>query len=225
MTRLAAVAAACVAAGALAAVAGATNECRGLQVCVPVAGPWVVTGSGPETQFALACPKRFVVAGLDAELSSRSVDVAFRGGLGSPVNPGITTSSTAVFLARLLGHGGLAAFRPHIGCIPASGGGSRFPTVRRAFPPGRPLAPTTAQIAVRPGVHRYVERCGARLTLAGASHAVGFYTGTAPAPAQLRLVSVTQQVRGGVVTVTVRAGALGGLRAVVQVDLDCAAAA
>jgi hypothetical protein len=33
---------------ALAAVptAGATNECRGLNPCVPVAGPWVVVPAG-----------------------------------------------------------------------------------------------------------------------------------------------------------------------------------
>ena len=225
MKRLGAAAAACAAAGALASGAGATNECRGLQVCVPVAGPWVVTAVGAETRYALGCPKRFVVAGLDAELTSRSVDVAFRGGLGSPVSPGVTTSSTAVFLARLLGGGGPEAFRPHAGCIPATGGGSRFPTSYRAFPPGRPLAPAVAEIAVRAGVHRYVERCGARLTLAGATHAVGFYTHAAPARAQLRGVSVTQRIAGGGVLLVVRAGALHGARAVVQVDLDCAAAA
>ena len=39
-----------------AAPAGATNECRGLQVCVPVAGPWVLAAPG-EVQFQLACPK------------------------------------------------------------------------------------------------------------------------------------------------------------------------
>ena len=209
----------------LAAGAGATNECRGLQVCVPVAGPWVVTAGTNETRYALACPKRYIVAGLDAELTNRDVEVAFRGALGSPVNPGITTSSTAVFLARVLGHGGQEAFRPHIGCIPASGGGSRFPTAYRAFPPGQPLAPTIVQLAVRPGVHRYVERCSAGRTLAGATHAVGFYSQDAPAAAQMRSVSVEQRTGGGGVHVTVRAGALHGVRAIVQVDLDCATAA
>ena len=212
-------------AASVAPVAGATNECRGLQVCVPVVGPWVVTAAGAETRYALACPKRFVVGGLDAELTSRSLDVSFRGALGSPVNPGVTTSSTAVFLGRLLGSGAPAAFRPHIGCIPASGGGSRFPTVHRVFPPGRPLAPTIEQIPVSPGTHRYAERCAAHKTLAGATHAVGFYTQGAPGVAQLRAVSVEQRIAGGRVLVTVRAGALQGARAVVQVDLDCAVAA
>lgn len=222
MRAVAVLAAALVAAGATAVAARATNECRGLQVCVPVAGPWVVAAGTTETRYALACPKRFVVGGLDAELTSRSVDVAFRGALGSPVNPGVTTSSTAVFLARLLRPGAAGAFRPHIGCIPASGGGSRFPT---SFRPGQPLAPAVVQLDVRPGIHAYVERCAGGKTFIGATHAVGFYTQVAPSASLMRAVSVTQRVAGGGVRVTIRTGALHGARAIVQVDLDCAAAA
>jgi len=222
--RVAVVLAVCLAAATAASRAGATNECRGLQVCVPVAGPWVVAGAG-EVRYELACPKRFVVAGLDAELSSKRMDVAFRGALGSPVNPGITTSTSAVFLGRLLAHAGLAAFRPHIGCIPASGGGQRFPTAHRPFAPGHPLAPVAVQLVVRPGVHRFVERCAAGKQLIGASHAVGLYTDGAPSAAQMRGVAVVQSIRGGRVLLTVRAGALPDVPAIVQVDLDCAAAA
>ena len=75
-----------------AAPAGATNECKGLQVCVPITGPWVLTSGTAEVQYQLPCPKKFVVAGLDAELSTRGIEVSFRGALGSPVNPGITTT-------------------------------------------------------------------------------------------------------------------------------------
>ena len=224
MRRAAALAATCAVAAATAAGAGATNECRGLQVCVPVAGPWVVATGAAEVRYELACPKRFVVAGLDAELSSKHVDVAFRGALGSPVNPGITTSTSAVFLARVLTVAGPAAFRPHIGCIPASGGGQRFPTAHRPVAPGPPLAPTAVQVTVVPGVHRFVERCPAGRQLAGASHAVGFYSSAAPGPAQMRSVVVTQRVAGDRVFVTVRAAATS-VHTVVQVDLDCAAAA
>jgi hypothetical protein len=53
-----------------AAAGAATTECRGLMVCVPVAGPWVLaTQAG--TEFQLDCPKRYIVGGLDAELSGR----------------------------------------------------------------------------------------------------------------------------------------------------------
>ena len=45
------------------APAGATNECRGLNPCVPVAGPWVVVPVGhgasrPQVQYQLTCPTR-----------------------------------------------------------------------------------------------------------------------------------------------------------------------
>ena len=204
---------------AAAGAAGATNECRGLPVCVPVAGPWVVAGAGAQVSFQLACPARFVVAGLDAELSRRGIDVTFRGALGSPVNPGITTSRAAEFFARLLVRGTPATFRPHIGCVPASGSGQRFPTVYRPAPA---LAATAVQLTVRPGVHRFTERCPAGKRLAGASHAVGFYTPLPPPAAVVRSVAVAQSVRNGVVRLVVRAGPLPGLTAVVQVEMDCA---
>lgn len=209
---------ACIVAGFAAASAGATNECRGLQVCVRVVGPWVVAGDG-QVSFQLACPARFVVAGLDAELSRTGVDVTFRGSLGSPVNPGITTSRSAEFLARLLAAGAPATFRPHIGCVPASGSGQRFPTVVRPRPA---LAATAVQLDVRPGVHRFVERCPAGKRLTGATHAVGFYTATPPTAALVTSVAVAQHVSNGVVRLVVRAGPLPGVRAVVQVDLGCA---
>lgn len=209
---------ACAAAGVAAAGAGATNECRGLQVCVPIEGPWVVTG-GAEISFQLSCPKRFVVGGLDAELSRRGVDVTFRGRLGSPVNPGITTTSSAVFLARLLAQGQAATFRPHVGCIPAAGGGQRFPTAHR---PEQAIVPTAVQLTVRPGLHRYVTHCPAGKRLAGATHAIGFYTDAPPDAALVRSIGVQQTISGSSVRVVVRAGPLEGVNAIVQVDMVCA---
>jgi hypothetical protein len=211
---LACVAAVCV----FAPGAGATNECRGLQVCVPVIGPWVVAEPG-QVSFQLSCPAKFVVAGLDAELSRPGVDVTFRGSLGTPVNPGITTSRAAEFLARLLRGGTPATFRPHIGCVPAAGSGERFPTVVRPRPAVPPLA---LQIAVRPGLHRFVARCPAGRRLAGASHSIGFYSTVPPSAALVRSISVQQRVGGGVVRISVRAGALPGVNAIVQVELECA---
>jgi hypothetical protein len=210
---------------AVAAVpASATNECRGLQVCVPVAGPWVLASPG-QVEFQLACPKRFVVGGLDAELSSRGIDIGFVGNLGSPVNPGITTSTSAVFLGRLVRGQDLAAsFRPHIGCVPASGGGQRSPTAFHAFAPGKPSVRHVTQIVVRPGKTRhYVGRCAGDERLAAATHAIGFFGDVPPAVSLARSVQVAQSVRAGRVNLTIRAGrALAGGRAVVQLDLVCA---
>jgi hypothetical protein len=208
----------------VAAPAYATNECRGLQVCVPVAGPWVLATPG-QVEFQLACPKRFVVGGLDAELSSRGIDVGFVGNLGSPVNPGITTSKEAVFLGRLVrGNDPAASFRPRIGCVPASGGGQRTPTAYHAFKPGTPSTRHVTQITVRPGgLRHYVGRCARNERLVAATHAIGFFGTTPPSVSLARSVHVAQRVAAGRVELTIRAGhAIAGSRAVVQLDLLCA---
>ena len=124
-------------AGIGASPAAATNECRGLPVCVRVAGPWVVvpaalTTSRPRVDFQLSCPRGYVVGGLDAELSDRAIDIDFLGKLGSPVNPGVTTANSALFRATYTGNAPKGpSFRPHLGCLPSSGGGSRVRTYRR----------------------------------------------------------------------------------------------
>jgi hypothetical protein len=206
------------------APAYATNECRGLNVCVPVTGPWVLASPG-QVEFQLACPKRFVVGGLDAELSSRGIDVGFVGNLGSPVNPGITTSKEAVFLGRLVqGHDPAASFRPHIGCIPASGDGQRNPTAYQAFKPGKPSVRHVTEIVVEPGRTRhYFRGCARNESLVAATHAIGFYGDIPPSASLARSVQVAQSVRAGRVKLTIRATRAIGLdNAVVQLDLVCA---
>lgn len=210
----AAVVAACGA--ATAAPASATNECRGLQTCVPVAGPWVLAAPG-SVEFQLSCPKRFIIGGLDAELSSRGIDVGFLGSLGSPVNPGVTTSGSAVFVGRLVrGRDPAPSFRPHIGCVPASGGGARLPTAYTAFPPGKLTVRRVTQIFVRAGGQRHVTaRCGRGERLVAATHAIGFPV--PPTPEDARSVRVAQHAGAAAVTLTVSSGS----RAVVQIDLVC----
>ena len=94
MTRLRAFWALVVAGAALAvaAPAGGANECDGLMVCIPVAGPWVVvptsTGAQRErVEFQLTCPRGYIVGGTDARLSSRAIDVGFIGTIGQPGQP------------------------------------------------------------------------------------------------------------------------------------------
>jgi hypothetical protein len=204
-----------------AAPAGATNECKGLMVCVPVAGPWVVA-TPEQSEFQLSCPKNYIVAGLDAELAARGLEVGFVGGLGSPVNPGITTQREALFLGRRLRPGGVPVYRPHIGCIPASGGGRRVPTAYAAFPPGKPTARTVLQIKVHAGQTKRSAKCPARQTLVSASHAVAFAGAVPPTAALVSSVTASHTVRSdGVVIVTVHAKQAG---AIVQLDLLCRAA-
>jgi hypothetical protein len=208
----------------------ATNECRGLMVCVPVAGPWVVVPATRHVQFQVACPRGYIVGGLDAELSHRAIDVTFPGRLGSPVNPGITTSTSAVFDGFYTGvPRQVTSFRPHVGCIPASGGGGSPPLAiwlrPAAFPPGSPLTRRVRTVSAVAGrTTRGAQGCARNERLVGASHAVGLFTQTAPASTVATSVSATRTVRNGRVTVVVRADSSLRVRAVVQVHALCAGA-
>ncbi|MGZ4394420.1 MAG: hypothetical protein ACXVZ2_03530 [Gaiellaceae bacterium] len=211
------------------APAGATNECRGLQVCVPVAGPWVVvpTGRGvprAQVQYQLSCPKGYIAGGLDSELTDRSIDVGFLGAVGAPVNPGITTSRDVVFVASYVGLSPHApTFRPHLGCMPSSGGGGRIPTAA-VVPPGKPTVRRVRNVVLHSGgVQRVAQGCAPGERLVGAAHAIGFYTDRPPSGALLASVTASQAVRGGRVVVGVRSGTgLIGVRAIVQVEAVCA---
>jgi len=206
----------------------ATHECDGLQVCVPVAGPWVVVPTGrsaplPHVEFQLSCPRGYVVGGLDAELSDRGVDISFAGRLGSPVNPGITTSRAVVFSASSVGSAATPSFRPHIGCMPAAGGGRRIPTAVGAVPPGEPTVRRVKTVRLAPGLRAVSQGCTTGERLVDGSHAVGFFTRRAPGAALVRSVMATQSFARTHVTVTARsASAVAGVRAVLQVSAVCA---
>lgn len=210
--------------------AGATNECRGLQVCVRVHGPWVVVpgrlgSSRAPAQFQLSCPRGFVVGGLDAELSDRAIDIDFPGLLGSPVGPGTTTSRAVVFRGVYTGASvRTPVFRPHIGCLPSAGGGAGPVPFRKpqAFPPGQPTVRRVRTVPIRPGSVRAVAACAAGERLISAWHAVGFYTAAAPNATLLGSVTSAQAVRGERVDARVRAGvAVRGVRAVLQAGAVC----
>ncbi|HET9460529.1 MAG TPA: hypothetical protein VFO56_01200 [Gaiellaceae bacterium] len=217
---------------AVASPAGGANECDGLMVCIPVEGPWVVVPTSgalprPQVEYQLTCPRGHVVGGLDARLSDRAVDVAFLGTLGSPVNPGISTSRSVVFVATYVGASARApTFKPFIGCMPAAGGGSRVPTSATAFRPGKPTIRRVRTVRVRPGETTVTQRCVSSERLVGASHALAFATRTPPSVSLVGGLSSSQSVRGREVVVQVRADAeLAGVRAVVQVHAVCAVTA
>jgi hypothetical protein len=208
--------------------AGAANECTGLRICVPVAGPWVVVPASTSVprervEYQLDCPRGHAVGGLDARLSVRAIDVSFLATLGSPVNPGISTSRSAVFLATYVGQSDAApTFRPFIGCIPSAGGGTRVPTSVSAFPPGRPVTRRVKTVRVRPGSRTIVQRCASGERLVGGSHAFAFATRTPPSASLVGSVSGVQELRGESVAVRVRGDAeLAGVRALVQVQALC----
>lgn len=231
MRRLAVVAVACLAALAVgAAPAGATKECEGLMICVPRAGPWVVVPTSsavprPQARWHLACPKGYLVGGLDAELSHRALDVTFVGTLGSPVNPGVTTSHGAVFVGSYVGaRVASPSFRPHVGCIPTAGSGGRVPTVFGAARAGRPVTWRVKTVRVRPGSTSVSASCQRRERLVDAGYAFGFYMRQPPTASLVGDVAASLATRGTTVVTQVRGNAeITAVRAVVQVQAVCAA--
>jgi len=195
---------------------------------VRVAGPWVVVPAGlvtprPRVDYQLSCPLGFVVGGLDVQLTDRAIDVDFLGKLGSPVNPGVTTSRSALFRAIYAGSSPRGpTFRPHLGCIPASGG-SAGPVpfkIPDTFPPGEPTIRRVRNVRLHPGSQRAVAACAAGERLMSGWHAVGFTTKAPPSAEQIQGILATRTLRAGRVEVRVRAGA-GALHAVVQVGALC----
>ncbi len=208
--------------------AGGARECDGLQVCVPVAGPWVVVPAArgvprPKVEYQLSCPRAHVVGGLDAEVSQRAIDVHFLGTMGSPVNPGISTARAVVFVGSYVGEAPSGpTFKPYIGCIPASGGGGRVPTSVGAFPAGQPTTRRVRNFRVRPGTATVAQGCRPGERLVGAAHAFAFNTRTAPSPSLVSSVGGRRSIRNGRVVVRVTGDAeLGGVRALVQVQAVC----
>lgn len=220
---LAVLAGAVLAAGATRA--GATNECRGLQVCVRVTGPWVVVpASHARVEFQLACPRRYIVGGLDAELSDAAIDISFLGKLGAPVAPGVTTSRTAIFVARFVGSTRRAVtFRPHLGCVPANGAGGGIPTAV-VVRPGQPAVRRVRTLRVAPGRARAVAAgCASAERVVAGSYAIAFYTAKPPTARLVAAVSTRQSLARNHVTVAARGSlALGRVRAIVQVSAICA---
>jgi hypothetical protein len=216
----------------VAAPAGGADECEGLMVCVSVPGPWVVVPTSgsvprPEVEYQLTCPRGYIVGGLDARLSQRGIDVGFLGRLGSPVNPGISTRRSVVFVASYVGATARApTFKPFAGCMPAAGGGIRIPTSAAAvFPPADATTRRVRTVRVRPGTARVVQRCTSRERLVDSSFAFSFATRTPPSASLVESVSGSLTTRGREVVVTVRGDAeIGGVRAFVQVHAVCSRA-
>ena len=209
--------------------AGAADECTGLRVCLPVAGPWVVVPSAG-VDYELACPLAgYIVAGIDARVAAEDVDVSFRGETGSPVGPGVTTRRSVVFRAVRTRAGAPAtSFRPFIGCIPTSGGGGRAltsVTARTAvIKPTQPLRSVVVTKPVRSRSLTVRAACPAGSRLIGSTHAVAFRRQLPPPAALLGSVRVLRTVVEGVVVARVTATPLAGARAEVQVRALCAKA-
>jgi hypothetical protein len=213
-----------------AGAATAADECRGLQVCLPVAGPWVVVPApGPtataRADWELRCPFReYVVAGTDARLSDPDLDVFIRGETGSPVSPGVTTSRAVLFSGVYAGRRRIpTTFRPFVGCIPASGGGGRSLTSASALPPTRPVTRRVAQRRVPPAATVTASvACRPSETVVAGGHAVAFRTASPPTRRVIAAVRARRSTTPRRVTVTAAAARLPrGAIALVQVVAYC----
>jgi hypothetical protein len=219
------------------AVGGATNECKGIQDCISVPGPWVLITPGRRTEYLLSCPNgNGIVAGLDSQATSSNVRVSFDGQLGAPVSPGVTTTRSALFHALTLSSH-RESFQPFLGCVRGGGGGGRStvsarspaakPAVAKPTPAGAPLDRHAQTVVLRPGLVRSASvRCPAGERLAGSWSALAFRTKNPPDLAQAKDVELQRVVVAkGKATVTALAtDALSpDARAVVQVGVECAA--
>jgi hypothetical protein len=219
-------------AGALVAAAGASaaaiaGECRGLQTCVPISGPWVrIPARGdagaPEAVYLVTCPRNHVAGGTDALVADRSTDVSFRGATGSPVAPGITTERSVLFTGT---YGGTArrptSYRPLVGCVPTSGGGGRSQT---AYRPGRPIVRQVLTTALVRGRTKTVTlSCPDGGRLLGGAHAVGFVQKAQPSQTVLASVTASHAVSQSrvIARATLDASAPAGVRARLQVHAIC----
>jgi len=222
---LAALVAALACAAALAPSGGATNECRGITQCIHVPGPWVYLPPHGTAEYLLSCPSgRGVVGGLDAQATSSDVRVEFVGRLGSPVQPGTTTSTAALFRGVSVSPRP-QAFQPLIGCIPVQGGGGRSTVSARITRPG-PSPEYRARIAVvGPGQVRVARiACKPSEQLVGSWTVLAFRVKKPPLLQSGTLVDVSKVVLRKQVVAT--AAATDGLsvdaHAVVQVGAGCA---
>ena len=213
-------------AAAFAPAGGATNECHGIQACIRVPGPWVVVPAHGTAEYLLACPNgKSIVAGLDAQVTSRDVRVDFVGRLAAPVQPGATTTRYALFRAVSVSKRA-QLFQPLLGCVPTQGGGGRSTvSARTVSPPGQSLEFRSRIVVIGPGTVRFGHvACKPSEKLVGAWHAVAFRTKQPPPVSNSVYVKATHVIVGKKVVVTGSAGdALSiDVHAVVQVGAECA---
>ena len=194
-------------------VARAADECKGLQTCLPVTGPWVAIpaparGEASTAVWEMRCPlKGYIVAGVDARVSDRAIDISIRGENGAPVSPGVTTGREVVFTALYAGGAPRpTSFQPFIGCIPTSGGGGRGETAFRrpaAYVPVKAVDRRVVRKRLVSGASvRVVGGCPPGTRLLGSSHSYGFRTGAEPGLSLLRAVTVRRVVSGRRVVAT-----------------------
>jgi hypothetical protein len=215
------------AAGLLASAANAgTTECHGIQTCIHVPGPWVLVPPNGDAEFLLSCPRgRSVVAGVDAQSTSREVHVWFDARIGAPVSPGVSTTTYALFRA-VSTSGRNQLFQPRLGCVPLQGGGGRSTVSATVVTPtGLPLELRSRIVIIGPGELKFAKvSCHANEKLVDSWQATAFRVTQPPTLGAGNLVHVTRTTAGRqvVVTATATDGLSIDVHAIVQVGAVCA---
>ena len=186
-------------------------------------------GQSATATWQLVCPQG-IVGGVDARASEAAVAVEFPGRIGSPVNPGITTTRNRCS-SRAPTRDARArprATSPFIGCIPGGGGGPRTPiafTRASAVKPGEPITLRVDELRVTPGqLARTTLACQPGRAPARAAPTASASTRTARRPPRSSPPSASCAcAAGGTILVSAtRRGLAAGVRAVVQVQAECA---
>jgi len=188
----------------------------------------VIVAASGVTDYVLSCPQHGSFAGgVDALATSRDIRVTFDGLLGSPIAAGRTTGSAILFEAVSANHR-LGAFRPSIGCIPASskspqtvaftsgrGGGGRSTSVRTTLtaragqpaaitPAGPPVTFSDRTMKLKAGaVQRASVSCAAGQKLVDGWSATAFGGPTPPDLALARLIRTRLEIHAHDVSVAV----------------------
>ena len=181
----------------------------------------------------MRCPLRgYIVAGIDARVSDRAIDVSIRGENGAPVSPGVTTGRAVLFTAVYTGPARKATtFRPFIGCVPDLGrrrpGRDLRPAHRRRSRPASRSTGACVERRLLSGASvRATGRCPAGTRLLGAQHAFAFRIDDEPGSTLLSAVRVRRTSAGRTVTAvgTVAPSVPQGLRVLLQLHVLCSKA-
>lgn len=177
-------------------------------------------------QFLLSCPRgRSVVAGLDAQATSREVHVGFDARIGAPVSPGVSTTTYALFRAVSTSTR-LQLFQPRLGCVPLQGGGGRSTVSATVVTPiGLPLELRSRIVIIGPGQLKFAKvSCHPNEKLVDSWQATAFRVKQPPTLGAGNLVHVTRTTAGRqvVATATATDGLSIDVHAIVQVGAVCA---
>ena len=163
-------------AAATTSAGAATNECRGIMACIPVAGPWVLVPRARSGDLPARLPgrpqhrrrpRRAGELARGARLVRRPARCAGR--------PRRDDHALRALPRGLDLRSRRETFQPRLGCIPTQGGGGRSTVSARVTPVGPSLELRSRIVIIGPGQVRFAKvACLASEQLVGAWHATAF---------------------------------------------------